>query len=155
MVRWPARRWVLAGLVAGLLGCGEGEVTTLILPVSPDNTDEFGVAQQALLTVGCGIAGCHASIVGNFQVTGDIASRQDEYVLTRPLIDQAAPAESPLLRVALAGDPAAAGHPICFANTDGCAWQIVTAWIADGELLPSAVAAGCTPTQTACFSGGD
>lgn len=159
-VRRLARGLLLAAALGGasstLAGCGEGEVTTLVLPVSPDNGTEFVAAQQAMLTIGCGIAGCHGTIVGNFQVSEDPGARQDEYLLTKALIDQAAPGDSALLRVALAGDPAAVGHPICFANTEGCAWRVITAWITDDDAeLASAIAATCSPTETACFAGGD
>lgn len=166
--RSVSRRMARVGslVVAGSLtlgGCGEGEVTTLILPVSPDNTTQFEAAQGAMLDVGCGIQGCHGTIVGNFQVTGEPATRQDEYLLTKPLIDQELPDQSDLLRVALAGDPAAVGHPVCFANTEGCAWRIVTAWIADPPedapdgtpLLATSIAETCTPQASACFTGGD
>ncbi len=156
----PARAVACVALLVAAVwassGCGEGEVTTLVLPVSPDNGPEFIVAQQAMLTVGCGIGGCHATTVGNFQVSENAATRQDEYLMAKGVIDQAAPGESALLRVALAGDPAAVGHPICFANTDGCAWGIITAWIADDDAaLASSIAKTCTPTESACFAGGD
>jgi len=149
---------LLAAVVVSmaLAGCGEGEVTTLILPVSPDNGPEFAVAQRAMLTMGCGIVGCHATTVGNFQVSGEPGAVQDEYLLSKAAIDQAAPGDSVLLRVALTGDPIAVGrHPFCFANTEGCGWRIITAWIADGEPTASAVADMCPVTDGACFSGGD
>lgn len=161
MGRAVRRAAMAAAWVAGLVGCGEGEVTTLVLPVSPDNTIEFDAAQQSMLTLGCGIVGCHGTIVGNFQVTGAPATRQDEYLLTKPLIDQEMPGDSALLRVALAGDPASVGHPVCFADMDGCAWRVISAWIADPDpdptaaVLASEVAAECTPTANACFAGGD
>ena len=152
----PLATLIAVGVMAFALGsCGQGEVTTLLLPVSPDNTTEFIAAQQSMLTIGCGIVGCHGTIVGNFQVTDDPATRQDEYLLAKPLVDQAAPDDSALLRVALAGDPAAVGHPICFKDTEGCAWQIITAWIADGDPTASAVAMDCVPTENACRTGGD
>lgn len=147
-------------LAAGLLaGCGEGEVTTLVLPVSPDNGEQFVAARQAMLTVGCGIVGCHATIVGNFQVTDQPGAQQDEYLMAKKVIDQEAPGESVLLTVALADHPTQVNrHPACFANTEGCAWRILTAWIsdpADPEATASAIAETCTPLELACRQGGD
>lgn len=144
-----------AVLAASMLGaCGEGEVTGLVLPVVPDNGPQFVAAQQAMVAVGCGLTGCHEMVVANFKVTANpkAASALDsEYSLTRPFVDLDAPAESALLTVALTG-VAPPGHPVCFADTEGCAWQIVTAWIA-GE--PAADSIDCEPTPSACFTGGD
>lgn len=160
------RRLILALALGALASaCGEGEVTTLVLPVVPDNGEQFGVAQQAMIAVGCGLAGCHSAIVGNFKVTGEPGARDDEYLLTKAAIDLENPEDSRLLRVALAGDPAAVGHPICYAGPTGCAWQILSAWIRGGTFEedqagnplqpPSMIAAGCMPTPNACFTGGD
>lgn len=152
VIRAIRRASLLAAGALALAGCGEGEVTTLVLPISPDNTTEFEVAQQAMITVGCG-GFCHGMVVGNFQVSGEPGNRQAEYQLTTPLIDQDAPDDSKLLRVALAGDPQAAGHAICFDSTDDCAWRIITAWIVDPtdpEAKASAIAETCTPTPDRC-----
>lgn len=146
--------WARAALAVGVLaGCGEGAVTGLVLPVVPDNGAQFVAAQQAMVAVGCGLSGCHEAIVGNFKVTANPkspATLDDEYTITKPFIDLDAPDDSRLLTVALAG--VAQGHVICFADTEGCTWQIVTAWIA-GE--PPADAIDCTPTPSACFTGGE
>lgn len=154
----------LAGLAA-LGGCGEGSVTALVLEVRPDNRGEFAAAQQAMIAIGCGQSFCHAAIVGNFKVTGGAAASDEEYQLAKSFVDLENPEDSLLLRVALAGDPAAVGHPICFAGTTGCAWQVLSAWIREGtfeqdqdgmplipasELLPQ-----CAPTANACNLGGD
>lgn len=151
--------------LGGAWGCGEGEVTGLVLPVLPDNGEQFVAAQQAMLDIGCSLPGCHGAIVGNFKVSADPGARGEEYLLTKPFVDLRDPDASLLLRKALAQDPAAVGHAICFANTEGCAWRIITAWIregtfdvdADGNPLVSAtaVAAECTPTPNACRTGGD
>lgn len=143
-----------AALAALLLaGCGEATVTALVLPVVPDNGPQFIAAQQAMLDIGCGIPGCHAAIVGNFKVTAnpkDPITLDDEYTLTKAFVDLATPDQSPLLTAALAGNPES--HVACFKNTEGCAWQIITAWIA-GD--PPAESVDCTPTASACFSGGE
>lgn len=149
-------RWLTAAAftLLPLLGCGEGTVTGLVLPVVPDNGPQFIAAQQAMITLGCSIPGCHAAIVGNFKVTAnpkDAATLDEEYGLAKALIDLDAPGESVLITAALAGR-AGAGHPVCFADTEGCAWQVITAWIA-GD--PPADGIDCTPTANACFTGGD
>lgn len=145
----------LAGLVA-LIGCGEGTVTDVLVPIVVDNGPQFIAAQNAMIEVGCGAAGCHAMIVGNFKVTPnpednpkDAVTLDDEYSLTRPFLDLDNPDESVLLTAALVGN--VGRHVPCFVDREGCAWQIVTAWIA-GE---AADAVGCTPKANACFSGGE
>lgn len=141
----------LASLMA-LIGCGEGTVTDLLLPISVDNGPQFIAAQNAMIEIGCGAAGCHGAIIGNFKVTPnpkDPVTLDDEYSLTRPFLDLNNPDESVLLTAALVGNPDR--HVPCFVDREGCAWQIVTAWIA-GE---AADAVGCTPTTNACRLGGE
>lgn len=151
------RRFAALGTVAligltALTGCGEGTVTDVLVPIAVDNGPQFIAAQNAMIAVGCGIAGCHAAIVGNFKVTPnpkDPVTLDDEYSLTRPFLDLDTPDESVLLTAALVGN--VGRHVPCFVNREGCAWQIVTAWIA-GE---AADAVGCTPKANACLSGGE
>lgn len=160
-----ARAAVAIAAVVTLGGCGEGSVTALALEVRPDNRGEFAAAQQAMLAVGCGQSFCHAAIVGNFKVTGGAAASDEEYQLAKAFVNLDDPEQSLLLRVALAGDPAAVGHPICFAGTTGCAWQVLSAWIRQGTfdqdqdgmplIAPSELLPQCAPTPNACNLGGD
>lgn len=145
---------VTTALAALLLtACGEATVTGLVLPVVPDNGAQFLVAQQAMLDIGCGIPGCHATIVGNFQITANPkapAALDEEYSLTKRFIDLDDPDASVLLTAALASNTQ--NHVACFKDGEGCAWQIITAWIA-GD--PPADSVDCTPTPSACFAGGE
>lgn len=160
----PAALALALGAV-GLVGCGEGEVTALALEVIPDNQADFIAAQQAMLAIGCGQAFCHAVTQGNFKITGEAGARDAEYQSAKAAVDLENPEDSILLRVALAGDPAAVGHPICFAGTTGCAWRVVSAWIRGGTfevdqdgqpLIPAAeLLSECMPTENACNLGGD
>lgn len=143
---------LLATLALALAACGEATVTGLVLPVVPDNGPQFVAAQQAMVTIGCNIPGCHGAIVGNFKVTPnpkDPIALDEEYTLTKPFIDLDAPDDSVLLTAALVGNPG--NHVPCFKDAEGCAWQIVTTWIAGGD----ATAVACTPTEGACFKGGE
>ncbi|MCB9527670.1 MAG: hypothetical protein H6701_04595 [Myxococcales bacterium] len=137
-----------ATLALALAACGEATVTGLALPIVPDNGAQFVAAQQAMVTIGCALPGCHATIVGNFKVTAnpkDPVALDAEYTLTKAFIDLDAPDASVLLTAALVGNPDR--HQPCFKDTQGCAWQIVTTWIAGGD----AAAVACTPTEGACF----
>ena len=124
--------------VLGLLwGCGE--IEKVVLPVRPSQTKFTGV-QDLLIESGCSAqTGCHAVVVGNFQVTPAPKSRgqfEAEYLLTKDFhINLEAPERSKLLTVSLQGHPENIGHAACFSSVCSCTYQAVYAWIADRSFV--------------------
>jgi len=125
-------------LSGGLWGCGE--IEKVVLPVRPSQT-QFVEVQDRLIEAGCSAQpGCHAVVVGNFQVTPAPKSRgqfEAEYLLTKDFhIDLDAPERSKLLTVSLEGHPENIGHVACFSSVCSCTYQAVYDWIADRPLVP-------------------
>jgi hypothetical protein len=125
-------RALLFGSLMVAAGAGCGEVESLVLEVRPSQS-EFDDVQTQMLELGCGVPGCHAVVVGNFQVTEPPksgAQRETEYLLTKAHVNLDAPEQSKLLRIALAGDPEQIGHPACYPTDCSCAYQAIYNWIA-------------------------
>ena len=139
-----------------LLCCGEAKVIEFS---QRPNRAAFTDAQETLLKIGCASdgTGCHAVLVGDFKVSpfpkepGDLDT---EFVLTKPFLDLDEPENSILMRTALKDDPEALGHPICFENTETCAFRRLSAWIAYSVQGDESMDEACPPTdviENACF----
>ena len=125
-------RALVFGALVGVAGTGCGEVESLVLEVRPSQS-EFDAVQTQLLELGCGVRGCHAVVVGNFQVTEPPksgAQREAEYLLTKGHVNLDAPEQSKLLTIALVGHPEQIGHPACYPTECSCAYQAIYNWIA-------------------------
>lgn len=134
--------------------CGEAEEITI--PTRPDRTS-FDDAQETMLTIGCGVAGCHAVLVGDFKLTEfpkSPTSSESEYLLTKPFLDLEDAENSLLMRTALQDDPNALGHAICFDSVDSCAFRRLVAWInftADGDQTMEEACPSAEIIDNACF----
>ena len=147
--------WILP--LAGLFACGEAQ--EVILPQRPDRL-LFTDIRESFITLGCSAngEGCHSVLVGDYRLgtsESGVAEIEEEFQLTKALVNLDSPPESLILRVALRNDPLALGHPICFDSETSCAFRRVVAWLSyegQGDPTPDAV---CDPSElieNACFS---
>lgn len=147
--------WLFA--LATLIACGEAE--EIVLPQKPDRA-LFTDVRDTLIKVGCSAdgSGCHSVLVGDFKLgspESDLAAIENEFQLTKALVDLESPGNSLILRAALRNDPLAIGHPICFDADTSCAFRRVVTWLsyetADDQ-TPDEVCDSSEVIENACFT---
>ena len=146
----------IAAIILAVLACGQAE--EIVIPQRPDRA-QFETIRETFIKVGCSQngQGCHAVLVGDFKVgtpADGPAAVENEFFLTKALIDLNEPENSLLIRSALKDDPLALGHPICFLETS-CAYKRVVAWVGfegPADPTPTDVCNDSEVIQDACFN---